>query len=75
MHFYHFLFKMPIEYQFSGFFLIFPFLKKNLVKIPSMRRYYGKHEPSIDFSVVLEAIKQIKTHKNLIQSDAESKDI
>ena len=40
-----------------------------------MPRYYAKHESSIDFSVVLEAIKQIKIHKNSIRSVAEAKNM
>ena len=40
-----------------------------------MPRYYAKHEPSIDFSVILEGIKQIKIPKNSIWSVAESKNM
>ena len=36
-----------------------------------MHRYYAKHKPSIDFSDFMEAIKQIKIHKNLIRFVAE----
>ena len=38
-----------------------------------MPRYHAKHKPSIDFSVVLESIKQVKIHYNSIQSVAKSK--
>ena len=44
-------------------------------QIPPMPRYYAKHEPSIDFSVDLETIKQIQIHKNSIRSVAESKNM
>ena len=40
-----------------------------------MPRYSAKYEPSIDFSVVLEAIEQIKIHKNSIRSVTESKNM
>ena len=67
MRVYHFYTKFRHNISLVGF----SFSKIFLIKISPMQRYYAKHESSIDFSVVLEAVKQIKIHKKSIRSVSE----